>query len=224
VANAPWELTAEGVYHNCRAQSTHCNSSEEARLARPFAHHAVDGTTLPTFSPGRLEVVSGAARARLRGGAGANLFARRQLFERIGRFDDAIGPGAPFRSCEEYDIDYRALRAGAKILRDPENAVLHWGKRAHRDGSSQRLLRDYQYGEGAVLAKHVRSGDLVALRLSLTIIQKELGFRILPAFCTVIGQGLILSPINSPASDGDSRRLFASEAAQMRPLAYAEPQ
>src|SRR5262245_60720458 len=68
---------------------------------------------VPAFSPGQLEVVSGAARARLRGGAGANMFARRQLFERIGGFDHAIGPGAPFRSCEEYDIYYRALRAGA---------------------------------------------------------------------------------------------------------------
>jgi GT2 family glycosyltransferase len=58
------------------------------------------------------------------------MFARRQLFGQIGGFDDAIGPNTPFRSCEEFDIGYRALRDGVKILRDPENAVLHWGKRA----------------------------------------------------------------------------------------------
>jgi glycosyltransferase involved in cell wall biosynthesis len=144
-----------------------------ALLAIPHNHSQ---WFVPEFSPARMEVVSGAARARYRGGAGANMFARRELFERIGGFDEAIGPGAPFRSCEEYDIYYRALRAGAKVLRDPENAVLHWGKRAHSDGSSQRLLNDYFYGEGAVLAKHVRSGDRVALRISLTIMLRELGF------------------------------------------------
>ena len=134
---------------------------------------------VPTFSPGRLEAVSDAASDRLRGVrrvAGANMFARRRLFERIGGFDEAIGPGAPFRSCEEFDIGYRALRGGAKILRDGENAVLHWGKRAHGDGSGLRLFNDYRYGEGAVLAKHVRSGDLVALRVSLTIMLRELSW------------------------------------------------
>src|SRR5262249_20363012 len=35
---------------------------------------------IPTFQPARLESVSGTARARLRGGAGANMFARRELF------------------------------------------------------------------------------------------------------------------------------------------------
>jgi GT2 family glycosyltransferase len=130
---------------------------------------------VPGFFPARLEIVSGAARARYRGGAGANMFARRELFQRIGGFDEAIGPGAPFRSCEEYDIYYRALRAGAQVLRDPENAVLHWGRRAHSDGSSRLLLQGYFFGEGAVLAKHVRSRDLVALRISLIIALWELG-------------------------------------------------
>jgi glycosyltransferase involved in cell wall biosynthesis len=181
---------------------------------------------VPVFSPARLEVVSGAARARLRGGAGANMFARRQLFERIGGFDEAIGPGAPFRSCEEYDIYYRALRAGAKVLRDPENAVLHWGKRAHSDGSSQRLLHDYFYGEGAVLAKHVRSGDLVALRVSFAIMLRDLGF----LTCSSLVRGNLTGPnlvakwlsgfvrgLRTPV--GASRRLFIGEAAHVSPAA-----
>lgn len=130
---------------------------------------------IPAFSPEQLEVVSGAVRARYRGGAGANMFARRELFERIGGFDEAIGPGAPFLSCEEYDIYYRTLRSGGNVLRDPENAALHYGKRSHRDGASQRLIQGYFFGEGAVLAKHVRCKDLAALRVSLAIMFKELG-------------------------------------------------
>jgi glycosyltransferase involved in cell wall biosynthesis len=186
---------------------------------------------VPVFSPGGLEVVSGAARARLRGGAGANMFARRQLFERIGGFDDAIGPGAPFRSCEEYDIYYRALRAGAKVLRDPENGVLHWGKRAHGDGSSQRLIQDYFYGEGAVLAKHVRAGDLVALRISLTIMLRELGLLTCSSLVRRNRTGIDLAAkwfsgfgrgFRTPVDA--SRRLFISEAVQASALAQAEPQ
>lgn len=181
---------------------------------------------VPAFSPGRLEVVSGATRARLRGGAGANMFARRELFERIGGYDECIGPGAPFRSCEEYDVYYRALRAGLNVLRDPENAVLHWGKRAYSDGSSQRLLLDYFYGEGAVLAKHVRSGDFVALRIALIILLRELGFLTCSSLVHRNWAGIdlvvkwlsgfrrgLLTPVDT------ARRLFASEAAPVRPLA-----
>ena len=169
---------------------------------------------VPIFSPGRLEVVSGAERARYRGGAGANMFARRELFERIGGFDDAIGPGAPFRSNEEYDIYYRALRDGAMVLRDPENAVLHWGKRAHSDGSSQRLLHDYQYGEAAVLAKHVRCGDVVALRLSLKVIFRELPYSVYTSLVHRDRVGLATTWLSGFARGlatpvDASRRLFA---------------
>ena len=172
---------------------------------------------VPTFSPERLEEVSGAARARLRGGAGANMFARRGLFERIGGFDDAIGPGAPFRSCEEYDIYYRALRAGVKVVRDPDNGVLHWGKRSCDDGSGLRLMRDYSYGEGAVLAKHIRSGDLMALWISLNILGEQakairsslrqgsrIGIDRAVSWLAGFGRGLT-TPVDA------SRRLFASK-------------
>lgn len=184
---------------------------------------------VPTFAPERLEVVSD-ARDRLRGlrtVAGANMFARRELFERIGGFDNAIGPGAPFRSSEEFDIGYRALRDGAKILRDPENGVLHWGKRSQGDGSGQRLYNDYRYGQGAVFAKHVRSGDLMALRASLAIILKELGRELCSSlihrnragvhpvieWLSGFGRGL-RTPVDA------SRRLFSLEkAARMSPPA-----
>jgi glycosyltransferase involved in cell wall biosynthesis len=184
---------------------------------------------VPEFNPARLEIVSGAVRARYRGGAGANMFARRELFERIGGFDEAIGPGVTFQSCEEYDIYYRALRAGANVLRDPDNAVLHWGKRAHSDGSVQRLIKGYFFGEGAVLAKHVRSRDLVALRISLEIMVKELSFLVCSGLLGRNRSGIALTAswlagfgrgLRTPVDA--SRRLFAGDAAQMGSLAHAE--
>lgn len=177
---------------------------------------------IPAFSPTRLEVVSGAANARYRGGAGANMFARRELFERIGGFDNAIGPGAPFLSCEEYDIYYRTLHSGAKVLRDPENAVLHWGRRSHGDGSSQQLIEGYFFGEGAVLAKHVRARDRAALQVTLGIMLKELGF--LVCACLVgrnrYGLGLTARWLAGFGRGlrtrvDASRRLFAGDAVQV---------
>ena len=49
------------------------------------------------------------------GGAGGNMAARRSMFDAIGPWDEQIGPGARFRSCEEGDIvfprsDQRAAR------------------------------------------------------------------------------------------------------------------
>jgi glycosyltransferase involved in cell wall biosynthesis len=131
--------------------------------------HDLSESYVPAFTPSRQEVVFSRWQARLRGGAGANMFARRELFSRIGGFDEAIGPGARFRSCEEFDLYYRALRSNVKVLRDPDNGVLHWGMRVYADGSAQRLLRGYFYGEGAVLAKHVRLGDLAAMWVSIRI-------------------------------------------------------
>lgn len=119
---------------------------------------------VPEFRPDAFRVLSGLGSVHIRGGAGANLFARRELFDVVGPFDERIGPGERYRSCEEFDMYYRALRAGFAVARDPGNPVTHWGARAYADGSGQQLLRGYYYGEGVVLAKHLRCGDLQALR------------------------------------------------------------
>lgn len=124
---------------------------------------------IPEFLPTRFEVMSRPAQAIVRGGAGANMFLRREVVDRIFGFDERIGPGSEFRSCEEFDVYYRVLRAGYPVARDPGNAVLHWGSRTYSDGSGQRLLRGYYYGEGVVLGKHVRCRDPQALILASKI-------------------------------------------------------
>lgn len=124
---------------------------------------------IPEFRPERFEVVASPSRAFVRGGAGANIFMRREAMLAIKGFDARIGPGARFRSNEEFDVYYRVLRAGFAVARDPDNPVLHWGVRSYADGSGQRLMRGYYYGEGAVLGKHIRCGDRTAMALSVRI-------------------------------------------------------
>lgn len=122
----------------------------------------------------RFRVVRGAGWAHIRGGAGADLAARRSLFEDIGGFDEQIGPGSRFTACEEYDLYYRALAAGAAVALDPDLDVTHWGYRPYADGSCRRLQRGYAYGEGAVIAKHLRLGDAHMLGVAAHITGEDL--------------------------------------------------
>jgi hypothetical protein len=114
---------------------------------------------VPIAQMGHFEVLEGCRAVRIRGGAGADLVARRSLFTTIGGFDEEIGPGSRFPACEEFDLYYRALAAGCSVARAPELEVTHWGARPYADGSGQALQRAYEYGEGVVLGKHLRLRD-----------------------------------------------------------------
>lgn len=142
---------------------------------KPIDHDASE-TFVPTAEMCRFEVIVGPERAWVRGGAGANMAARRSMFDRVDGFDELIGPGSRFRSCEEFDIYYRALAVGYAVARVPHIAVLHWGARSYGDGSGQRLLRSYAYGEGAVIGKHLRLGDLRMVRPGVRIMRSDAAF------------------------------------------------
>lgn len=117
---------------------------------------------VPTFLPPKYAVLSSTTRVH-QAGVGANMVVRRAVFERIGVFDEQLGPGALFRSAEECDIAYRALAAGFTIVQDPSNVVLHWGTRSFGDGSVRRLIVDNYYGIGAFYAGHARRGRVPAI-------------------------------------------------------------
>ncbi len=118
---------------------------------------------VPTFSPRTYAVLRSTALVH-RAGVGANMVVRRKVFQRIGAFDEQLGPGARFRSAEECDLAYRAIVAGFAVLQDPANVVLHWGSRRFCDGSVRRLIVDNYYGIGAFYAGHARRGGLAAIR------------------------------------------------------------
>lgn len=97
-------------------------------------------------------------------GMGANFALRRSLVDRIGGFDEALGGGGPLRSSQDFDYQFRAYRAGATVRLSPEPKVDHYGLRTQGDQWS-RTLEAYGVGDGAFYWKHVRCGDLLALRL-----------------------------------------------------------
>jgi GT2 family glycosyltransferase len=95
-------------------------------------------------------------------GITANLALRREVVERVGKFDPMLGAGAPLRSGGEPDFLFRVLRAGLKVVNAKEVVVDHLGVRAP-GAESQKLIRGYGAGTGAALAKHIRLGDTAAL-------------------------------------------------------------
>jgi glycosyltransferase involved in cell wall biosynthesis len=99
-------------------------------------------------------------------GIGANMSARRSLFERLGTFDPLLGAGSLFRAGEEYDLTIRALAAGYKVVNAAEIAVFHLGVREGDEAS--KLARSYGKGIGATLAKHVRLGTRQSKTLLLS--------------------------------------------------------
>jgi GT2 family glycosyltransferase len=96
-------------------------------------------------------------------GMGANFAARRWLFDRIGGFDEILGGGGPLRSAQDFDLQYRAYLAGVTTLLRPEVKVDHYGIRSSAQWPGQ--VKAYAFGDGAFYCKHVRCGDLRAIRL-----------------------------------------------------------
>jgi glycosyltransferase involved in cell wall biosynthesis len=97
------------------------------------------------------------------GGMGANFAARRRLFDQIGGFDEVLGGGGPLKSSQDFDLAYRAFRAGSVIVMRPEVWLRHDGRREREDWSA--LLLNYGIGDGAFYWKHVRCGDWYAMSL-----------------------------------------------------------
>ncbi len=102
----------------------------------------VDTTPIPI--PPRSVVPSGLVQ-------GANMAFRREVLERIGGFDDALGPGTPFCN-DDVDSVARASAAGFAGSYVPEPVVHHHhGRRGPADIAA--LWRSYDHGRGAYYAK-----------------------------------------------------------------------
>jgi GT2 family glycosyltransferase len=78
-------------------------------------------------------------------GHGANLAIRRECWEAVDGFDELLGVGARFRSGEDTDYLWRALRAGWIGRFEPDAVVAHDQWRGRR----QALSVSYGYGVGA---------------------------------------------------------------------------
>lgn len=90
-------------------------------------------------------------------GMGAGLAVRRSVvLDRLGGFDEMLGAGGLFPSCEDGDCAVRALLAGFEICETDRTHVMHYGFRSWEEGR-ELGKRDFG-GTGAAYAKPLRAG------------------------------------------------------------------
>lgn len=85
-------------------------------------------------------------------GSGANMALRREVFTRLGGFDERLGPGTRTRGGEDIDLLLRAVLAGELLAYEPQSLV-HHHHRAAPDRELRSTMYAYGAGLGAVLVK-----------------------------------------------------------------------
>jgi len=95
-------------------------------------------------------------------GSGGNFAVARDWCQRVGNYDERLGPGSPGRAAEDMDFIYKLLRAGATIQYNPNAIVFH-----ERQTQSRRLetCSSYGFGIGSFCGKWLGNGDFYALRI-----------------------------------------------------------
>lgn len=117
--------------------------------------HAPDGTPPPSCieNPEPAEYAGKLGREVVY----QNWAVRREIFDRVGLFDERLGPGGVLRNAEDNDMAYRWLASGCRVLYRPEIVVRHNGWRSRTELIA--LKWDYGVGQGAFYAKHACRGD-----------------------------------------------------------------
>jgi glycosyltransferase involved in cell wall biosynthesis len=122
---------------------------------------------IPSFEPQAEYLITSPWLKWREKGIAANVAMREAIFERAGKFDPLLGPGALFQAGDDWDFTYRALKAGGAILVTPRVAVTHLGFRDWSQG--RKLVRGYSVGTGAAFMKELRLGDLAVLPTLLIV-------------------------------------------------------
>lgn len=89
-------------------------------------------------------------------GIGAGLAVRKSLIQAMGGFDEMLGAGGVFPSCEDGDIAARALLMGYGVYECSRTAVTHYGFRTWEQGRDLSK-RDWA-GVGAAYVKPLKCG------------------------------------------------------------------
>lgn len=97
-------------------------------------------------------------------GLGVLFCVRRSTAERLGGWDERLGPGVPdLPAADDMDFNHRLLRAGGTAVLSPAVRAVHDQWRA--PGEVVDLHRGYSRAWAGFACKHLRGGEADALRL-----------------------------------------------------------
>lgn len=125
-------------------------------ITRPEAGASGEQETFSAYVPNGRPVFSRRTHPWRLGGGG-NFAASRRVLERAGPFDERFGPGAPLLSAEDMDMIHRLLRAGERIVYEPDAVVWHRSWRS--EAQNRDLSRAYGVGAGGYFVKYLLAGD-----------------------------------------------------------------
>ena len=108
---------------------------------------------------------------------GANMFFRREVFDRVGVFRSDMGAGTPF-PCEDIEMACRASNGGFVGLLHPEIKVFHDHRRRRDSPEALAVIDSYALGRGAYFASLVCEGrvDALSLWMNKYLGHTELGY------------------------------------------------
>jgi O-antigen biosynthesis protein len=86
-------------------------------------------------------------------GSGANLAIRRDVYDALAGFDEALGTGTLARGGEDLDLFLRLMLSNRQLVYEPKAYLFHHDHRRFDDALSQRA--GYGAGLAAVLTKHM---------------------------------------------------------------------
>jgi GT2 family glycosyltransferase len=111
------------------------------------------------FRVERAALVRGRFRHPGAAGFGVCMAVRRSAIERLGGWDERLGPGAPrFPAADDMDFNYRLLRSGGAALLAPEVRSRH--EQWRTQGELEPLYRGYLRAWSGFAMKHLRGGDV----------------------------------------------------------------
>jgi GT2 family glycosyltransferase len=101
-----------------------------------------------------------------------NMALYRSAIDRVGPFDERLGPGTHFGTAEDNDLGFRLLEANYRIYYVPEAVLYHRSWRPAQDFVPLRW--NYGFGRGAFYAKHLSLKNPHMLRRMLKDIASHL--------------------------------------------------
>ncbi len=111
---------------------------------------------IPVYQRTDSRLFTSIRQKRFARGIGAGLAVRRSLVGSMGGFDEMLGAGGRFPSCEDGDIAVRALIMGHHLFETHEVSVTHFGFRTWQQG--RELGRRDWVGVGAAYIKPLKCG------------------------------------------------------------------
>ncbi len=125
-------------------------------------HDQISGF-IPTYTCRKNKIVRNICDKCLARGIGASMAVRHDPITRMGGFDEMLGAGSFFHSCEDADIAIRAIVTGQWVYETNDVVVTHYGFRSWYEGRAL-AQRDWT-GIGAAYIKPLRAGYMSTLLL-----------------------------------------------------------